>query len=112
LHTEATEDLKYLDGLASGRPQGLVFGDVLHQVVGPDGQPVQRALFEVLRVIAIGTQGAFAVNTDRWGPYQLVLPPGDFKMWVERANVPVTAPLVIRIANGDERRITFSAQFP
>ena len=111
LIAEAREDLKYLEGLASGKPQALIHGDVFRQIVGPDGQPAQQALFEPLEVVAVGAGRRFTVTTDKWGPYQLVLPPGDFEMWVERASAAVTAPVVVRISNGDERRITFSAQF-
>ena len=112
LLAHAGEDLKYLEGLTAGRPQGLVYGDVFHQVAGADGRPAQRALFEVLQVVALGTAGRFVAATDKWGPYQLVLPPGDFEMWVERKGVRVTAPAAVKINDGDERRMTFSAQFP
>lgn len=111
LRSEADEDLKYLEGLAVGSPQGLVYGNVFQQVVGTDGEPAQRALFEVLQVVAVGTAGRFVVTTDRWGPYQVVLPPGDFEMWVERAGRPVTSPLSLQVNNGDELRISFSARF-
>ena len=111
LITHADEDLKYLEGLASGKRQALIYGDVRRQIVGPDGQPAQQALFEPLEVVAVGGGRRFAVTTDKWGPYQIVLPPGDYEIWVERARVAVTAPVVVRIGNGDERRITFSAQF-
>jgi hypothetical protein len=112
LLADAGEDLKYLVGLALGTPQGLVYGDVFQQIIGPDGRPAQRALFEVLQVIAVGTAGRFAAVTDRWGPYQVVHPPGEFEIWVERKGLPVTAPVAVRISDGDERRIAFSAQFP
>jgi hypothetical protein len=112
LITQANEDLKYLEALTLGQPQALVYGDVFRQIVGPDGQPAQQVLFEPLKVVAVGAGRTFAVTTDKWGPYQIVLPPGDFEMWVERGGVAVTAPVVARISNGDERRITFSAKFP
>jgi hypothetical protein len=111
LVAHADEDLKYLEGLAVGRLQALVYGDVFRQIMGADGRPAQQALFEALEVVAVGAGRRLTVTTDKWGPYQIVLPPGDFEMWVERASVPVTAPVVVRIGNGDEERITFSAQF-
>jgi len=111
LIAQADEDLKYLEGLASGKRQALIYGDVRRQIAGPDGKPAQQVLFEPLEVVAVGGGRRFAVITDKWGPYQLVLPPGDFEMWVERASAAVTAPVVVRISDGDERRITFSAQF-
>jgi hypothetical protein len=112
LLAHAGEDLKYLEGLAVKKPQGLVYGDVFQQVAGPDGRPAQRALFEVLQVVALGTAERFTVDTDRWGPYQLVLPPGNFQIWVERKGLPVTSPAAVRIGDGDEQKIAFSAQFP
>jgi hypothetical protein len=111
LVSQADEDLKYLHAAAAGQPQGLVYGNVFRQIAGADGQPAQQALFEPLKVVALGAGRRFAVTTDKWGPYQIVLPPGDFEMWVERAGVPVTASVNVRISNGDERRMTFSAKF-
>jgi hypothetical protein len=111
LLSEAGEDLKYLEGLAVGRPQALVYGDVHQQIVGPDGKPAFRALFEPLQVVAVGTAGRFAVTTDRWGPYQIVLPPGDFQLRVERQGRQVTALVTVRVGSGDERQVAFAAQF-
>jgi hypothetical protein len=82
---EASQDLAYLEGLEQGRQQGIMYGDVLRRILGADGQPALQALFEPLQVIAVGAGRRLEITTDRWGPYQLVLPPGDFEIGVERA---------------------------
>jgi len=111
LLAEAGEDVKYLEGLQQGKPQAILFGDVFHQIAGPDGQPAQQALFEPLVVVALSSGQRFSVTTDKWGPYQLVLPPGDFEVWVERGGQAVTTRVRIRLENGEDRRLPLSAQF-
>lgn len=90
LLADAGEDVKYLEGLQQRKPLAILYGNVFHQIVGSDGRPAQQALFEPLVVVALGSGQRFAVATDKWGPYQLVLPPGDFEVWVERAGLAVT----------------------
>ncbi len=108
--SEATEDLKYLDGLPEGRPQAVLSGNVFERTTTPDGAPAQRALFETFDVVAIGGGQSFRANTDRWGPYQLVLPPGEFEVWAEHAGRRVTPKSTIRIRNGDEQTLVLTAE--
>jgi hypothetical protein len=112
VRAEAAQDLAYLEGLEQGRPQGLVYGDVHRRIVGPDGSPGLRALVEPLDVIATGAGRRFTVTTDRWGPYQLVLPPGEFQVWVERGGRAVAPRQSVRIEDGSERRLMLVAEFP
>lgn len=107
---ETSQDLAYLDGLERGRQQGVVQGEVLRRIVGADGQPALQALFEPLEVIAAGPAGRFQVTTDRWGPYQLVLPPGDFEVWVERTGRPVGARQTIHVDHGSEKRLALAVE--
>lgn len=73
--------------------------------MGTDGQPALQALFEPLQVYAIGPGGRFQVTTDRWGPYQLVLPPGEFQVWVERGGRPVAGQQTISVEHSAEKRL-------
>lgn len=109
LVSDASEDLKYLEALLEGRPQAVVFGDVFEQTTTPDGAPAQGALFEELEVVAIGAGQRFGAKTDRWGPYQLVLPPGEFEVWAEREGRRVSPISTIRLSNGDERHLAVTA---
>jgi hypothetical protein len=111
LLAEAGEDVKFLDGLEQGRPQAILYGEVFRQVAGLEGRVAQQALFEPLDVVAVGLGQRFVVTTDKWGPYQLVLPPGDFEVWVERHGQAVTARLSVRVGNGEARHLSLSAKF-
>ncbi len=53
----------------------------------------------------------FQVTTDKWGPYQLVLPPGDFEIWVERAGRPVAAQQRVHIDDGLERHLALTVEY-
>ena len=108
---EASHDLAYLDGVERGRAQGVVSGGVNRRIVGADGQPVLQALFEPLQVIAASASGRVQITTDKWGPYQLVLPPGDFEIWVERGGRAVTRPQTIRINHGSDRRLALVVEY-
>lgn len=82
-----------------------VYGNVLRRILGADGEPALQALFEPVRVIAVGAAGRFEVTTDRWGPYQLVLPPGDFEIRVERAGRAVAPRQTIQIVHASDRHL-------
>jgi len=108
---EASQDLAYLEGLERGRQQGVVFGDVLRRIVGADGKPALQALFEPFQVIASGPAGRFQVTTDSWGPYQLVLPPGGFQVWVERLGAAVNTPQTVSVDHGSDRHLTLVVEY-
>ena len=108
---EAVQDLVYLEGLAQGRRQGIVYGDVLRRILGADGQPELQALFEPLQIIAVGAGGRVEITTDKWGPYQLVLPPGDFEIWVERAGRAVSPKQSIHVDHGSDRRLVLPVEY-
>lgn len=105
LGAEASQDVAYLEGLEQGRQQGVVYGDVYRRIVGADGQPSLQALFETLQVIAVGTGRRVEITTDKGGPYQLVLPPGDCEVWVERAGRAVAPRQVVHVDHGTDRRL-------
>ena len=108
---QAAQDFAFLEGLEQGRRQGIVYGDVHRRIAGRDGSPALQALFGPLQVTAAGDGRRFTVTTDRWGPYQLVLPPGEFEIWVERAGRPVSARQSVRVEHGDDRRVMLVAEF-
>jgi hypothetical protein len=107
----ATEDVRYLDNQLAGRPQAVVFGEVYRRITGPDGSPARQTPFETLNVVAVGSQERRSVFTDRWGPYQIVLIPGEYEFWVERGGRRVTRPQRLRVASGDERQLSFTATY-
>jgi len=109
LVSEATEDLKYLEGLLEGRAQAVLSGDVLQRTPRA-GAPALVAVSDAFEVVAAGAGQRFRAKTDRWGPYQLVLPPGQFEVWVERRGRRVTPTSTIRVRNGDEKTLCFSAR--
>jgi hypothetical protein len=106
---EAPEDLAYLESSVAGRAQAVLSGTVFERTTTRGGAPAQGALFETLDVIATGVGQRFRATTDRWGPYQVALPPGDFEVWVERDGRQVTPTSTIRVRNGDEQTIAFTA---
>jgi len=108
---EASQDLAYLEGRERGSQQGVVFGNVHRRILDASGKPALQALFEPLAVMASGPAGRFRVITDRWGPYQLVLPPGDFEVWVERGGIPVAPRQKIKVEHGSERSLSLVADF-
>jgi hypothetical protein len=107
----AAEDVRYLDNLAAEKPQALVFGDVFRAVAKPDGTVARQALFETLQVIAVNAERRRSVPTDRWGPYQLVLAPGDYELWVERQGQRVTTPTKVTLRAGEVLRVSFTADY-
>lgn len=111
LRANASQDLVYLENLEQGRQQGIVYGEVLRRIVGADGQPALQALFEPLQVIAVGAGRQLEITTDRWGPYQLVLPPGYFVVWVERAGRAVAPVQTVQVDHGVDRRLALVVEY-
>jgi hypothetical protein len=107
----AAEDLRFLDHLAAATPQAVVYGDVFRGITAPDGTAVKQALFETLEVVALSARGRRSVATDRWGPYQIILKPGEYELWVERRGQRVTAPTTLMLHAGEERRLSFTAEY-
>jgi hypothetical protein len=108
LSESATQDLVYLRGAEAKRPQGIVFGEVLR---APDrANNVHRAVLEPLQVIAASAAEKFTTTTDSWGPFQLVLPPGNFVVWVERRQKPVAQKRVVHVDNGADVRVQLRAE--
>jgi hypothetical protein len=94
------------------RPHGLLYGFVLQKTTGSDGKPGLFMPREPLIVIAAGSNRRHSVSADGAGSYQLVLDPGEYKVWIERKNgKSVSLPETIRVANGDEKSKQFSAEY-
>jgi hypothetical protein len=107
----ASSDLVYLDALEQKRPHGIVYGDVLRRIVRADGQPALQGLFDSLQVVAVRGGQRTEVTTDPGGAYQLVLPPGDYEIWVERTGRPVAPKQSVRIADGADQRLALVADY-
>jgi hypothetical protein len=102
----AGEDVRYLDNLAAAKPQALVHGDVFRGTAAKKGP-----LLETLVVVAVNHRERRSVATDKWGPYQIVLAPGDYELWVERRGQRVTAPTTLSLRAGEERRLSFTTNY-
>jgi hypothetical protein len=111
LREEAGADVEYLDGAARDRRQGIVHGSVHQRIVDTNGVAQLRVLFETLQVVAAGGGRRFVTPTDRKSSYQLVLPPGDFDIWVERAGQRVSAVEKVRVTTNMERQLMVVASF-
>lgn len=106
-----TQDVIYLENTQAGRPQGIVYGEVLRHRDGASGE-LLSALFEPLQVIAANASQRLFTTTDRWGPFELVLPPGDFEIWVERSEKPVAPRYPIHVENGADVRLRLVVEYP
>jgi hypothetical protein len=124
---DAQADLGYFEKRAAGVAVAIAYGDVFRRCVDRDSLPQLCALDEPLEVVAAGTGGRTSVTTDRFGPYQIVLPPGGFEIWVERNGERLSteiwveekpgngrrlsAPELLELRANDERRVLLIAQF-
>ena len=110
LTASATQDLVYLRGVDARRPQGIVYGEVLRRRGEADGV-TPSALLEPLQVIAANTTQKFTTTTERWGPFELVVPPGDFEVWVERSQTIVAPKRVVHVQNGAEVKLQLLVEY-
>jgi hypothetical protein len=110
LISEADQDLLYLRNAETGRLQGIVYGEVLRRRGGPSGQALY-ALFEALQVKAANATDSFVSTTDRWGPFELVLPPGDYQVWVERGGKSVSPRSAVHVDHGADTKLQLIAEY-
>jgi hypothetical protein len=110
LTASATQDLVYLRGGDARRPQGILYGEVLRRRDGPDGVTL-LGRFEPLQVIAANMTQKFTTTTEPWGPFELVVPPGDFEVWVERSQKIVAPNRVIHVKNGAEVKLQLLVEY-
>ena len=104
LREAAGQDIGYLDGRSRGRAQGVVFGEILRRVPGA-GELSAGPPFQSLTIIAAGHAGRTEVAVSRWGAYDLVLPPGDFDVWVERDGRVVANRTPVSVTDRSEHRL-------
>ena len=105
------EDVRYLEMLEAGEPRAVLHGDVLRNTMAR-GKPALQAPFEPLDVVARRNGRRRSVATDAWGPYQLVLAPGEYEVWVERAGRRVSAVHKVTLRPDDDRRLMIPSDFP
>jgi hypothetical protein len=102
LRSDAALDLLYLEGVAQGRQQGIVYG--VTRVLNSDGIcPAELRIPN--HIVAVGGGRRIDGALESYGEYQLVLPPGDFELSVLDADGATIVRQSVRVANGDERRL-------
>jgi hypothetical protein len=111
LYSDGEQDVIYLENRQARRRQGIVYGYVLRHRDGASGDGL-NALVEPLRVIAANASWRFSTTTDRWGPFELVLPPGDFEIWVERSEKPVAPRRPVHVENAADVRLQLIVEYP
>jgi hypothetical protein len=99
LQSEASQDLRYLEGVERGEALGVVSGEVL------------KAVEDAMQIVGVVGGRRFVTSPDRWGPYQLVLPPGNAQIWVEREGVVVSAGALVRVTQGDVVPLRLIAEY-
>jgi hypothetical protein len=111
LQSEASQDLRYLEGVERGEALGVVSGEVLRRVTTPAGDSVLKAVEDAMQIVGVVGGRRFVTSPDRWGPYQLVLPPGNAQIWVEREGVVVSAGALVRVTQGDVVPLRLIAEY-
>jgi hypothetical protein len=112
LLAHASQDVAYLEGVAVGRPQGVVYGVVLRralwqgrvQLIGPDR-------FTPLLIAAQSSDRRIEASAD-WSSYQIVLPPGPATLWVELNGRPVMDPIAVDVSDRGEQRAMLIVEYP
>jgi len=89
----AGEPLKYLQGLKAGRPQTLLYGLI---TVRTADRPWE------FTVHAEGGGATFEVPLTSGG-YEIVLPPGEYRVWLTQGRNVIGKTESFRLAAGDER---------
>lgn len=112
LLSKASQDLKFIRGLQSGESQAILFGYVFRQIINAQGQLGNYVPFEELTVIAESKDSRIEVIAEKSGDYDIILPPGSYKVWVERNGTRVsTTEEMIVLKNGDSTLKILTVKF-
>lgn len=109
---EATEAVKYLEGVQANRPQALLYGLALRQVRDSGGNLVLQSDSGEKFFVRAETPGrSFTVQTNGAGEFEIVVPPGEYRIWLELNGQAVSEPQSVRVSTEDSRPRTLAA-FP
>jgi hypothetical protein len=112
LLARARQDVVYLEALAEGRPQGVVYGELLRRGLW-QGRLQLMAPERSAPLIVVGLSGGRRIEADaEWGSYQLVLSPGPAQLWVELDGHPVMKPLSVEVTDRGEHRVMPVVEYP
>ena len=111
LQTDASQDLRYLEGVERGESLGVVSGEVLRRITTPAGELVLKAVEDPMQIVAVVGGQRFVTAPDRWGPYQVVLPPGDAQVWVERNGVVISPGVLVRVKEGEVEPLRLTVEY-
>jgi len=99
--SQATEAVKYLEGLRANRPQALLYGLALRGGMDQNGNSVLQGSRERLIVRAETAGMSVETRATETDEYELVLSPGQYRVWLVRNGEPVSAPVSLNVAAGD-----------
>jgi hypothetical protein len=111
LLSRATESLKYLEGVQANRAQALLYGMALRQARDPGGNLVLQGTGEKFFIRAETPGRSFTVQANETDEFEMVLPPGDYRVWLELNGQTVSEPQSVRVSAEDSRPRTLAA-FP
>jgi hypothetical protein len=103
--------LKYLEGVQANRPQAILYGLALRQARDPDGNLVLQGLEERFFVRAETPGRSFTVQANENGEFEMVVPPGEYRIWLESNGQTLSEPQRLRLSAGDAALRTLAA-FP
>jgi len=101
----AAEDLKFIEGAIAKQPQSILYGFAFHRIATVDGKPELRIPDGNIEVVVEGVNGPIrrpATRTPEYG-YEFVIPPGEYRVWLERDGRPINSPQAIKLQNGETR---------
>ena len=110
LNSDASQDLVDLKGAETNRTQAIVYGEVFRHRDSPSDTRL-HALAEPVQVVAANSTQRFTTTTERWGPFELVLPPGDFEVWVERGQKGVAPRRTVHVENGADVKLQLVVEY-
>lgn len=110
--SSATADLTYIKGAASNEAQATLYGDVFRLIVDAEGKPALQTPFEELKVVLAGGDTRVEAKAEKWGEYEVTVPPGDYEVWVERRGRRVSKQSeAITLKVGECRQKILSVEF-
>lgn len=109
---QARPDIEYLEGTEAGRPQGVVFGELLRRGLWQGRRQLMSPEPSTPLIVVAVSGGRRIEMAGNWSSYDLILPPGSAQIWVELAGRPVMTPISVDVTDRGEHRLLLIVEYP
>lgn len=111
LLSKSLEAVKYIEGVIGKKTQSLISGNVYRKILDNDGKSALQSPFEELKVFAQSEINRYEATAEQFGGFEIVLPPNDYQIWVERNGKRISKIEKVSTVDGKNKELLLQVEF-